>query len=146
MNIWRTWRWPLVLILFAAVGVAASVYRGKTPSIADPQEVTILERRISQLEQRFYTVEAMVNRLDQQTRLTPSTPPATSGRDLELNLLSNQVELLQRRLAEIECGLARLDERTISPAARDARKRAGVVSTDPCRLNPETPLRLSTHP
>lgn len=148
MNILKTWRWPLILILFAAVGVAASVYRdNKSHVVADPQDVTSLERRISQLEQRFYTVEATINRLDQQSRLTPSTPtPSTSGRDLEINLLRSEVEMLQRRLVEVECGVVKLDERTTAPAVREARKRAGAINTDPCRLNPDAPLRLSTRP
>lgn len=148
MSILKTWRWPLILILFAAVGVAASVYRdNKSGSVADPQDVTSLERRISQLEQRFYTVEATINRLDQQSRLTTSVPtPSTSGRELDASLLRAEVETLQRRLIEVECGLVRLDERTATPAVREARKRAGAISTDPCRLNADAPLRLSTRP
>ena len=148
MSILKTWRWPLILILLTAVGVAASVYRDKkSKTVADPQDVTSLERRISQLEQRFYSVEATINRLDQQSRLSQSVPtPSTSGRDLEIRVLSSQLELLQRRLAEVECGLVKLDERTTTPAVREARKRTNAISTDPCRLNAEAPLRLSTRP
>jgi hypothetical protein len=40
---------------------------------------------------------------------------------------------------EDECGIAKLDERTLTPAARDARRKA--VGNDPCRLNFELPLR-----
>jgi predicted RNase H-like nuclease (RuvC/YqgF family) len=148
MSILKTWRWPLVLILFAAVGVAASVYRDKkSKTVADPQDVTSLERRISQLEQRFYSVEATINRLDQQSRLSPSVPtPPASGRDLDVSLLRAEIETLQRRLSEAECGLVKLDERTTTSAVRDARKRTNAASTDPCRLSPETPLRLSARP
>ena len=148
MGILKTWRWPLILILLTTIGVTASVYRDKRASLTtDPQDVTSLERRISQLEQRFYTVEATLNRLDQQSRLTPSAPtPSTTGRDLDYSLLRAEVETLQHRLIEVECGLVRLDERTITSAAREARKRAGAVSTDPCRLNPDAPLRLTTRP
>jgi predicted RNase H-like nuclease (RuvC/YqgF family) len=149
MNSLKSWRWPLVLILFAAAGVAASVYRGKTNAGAaeQPQDVTSLERRISQLEQRLYTIEATLNRLDQQSRLSESRPaPSTSGRDVDYTLLRTEVETLQRRLIEVECGLVRLDERTLTPAAREARKRTGTTATDPCRLNADAPLRLSTRP
>ena len=107
----------------------------------------MLERRINQLEQRFYTIETSITRLEQQASLSsrPSiTQPSVSSTDV--TLLRSEIEALQRRLSEIECGLAKLDERTLAPAARDARKRSGVNSTDPCRLNPETPLRLSTRP
>jgi hypothetical protein len=67
-------------------------------------------------------------------------------RDPEIGLLRGEVETLQRRLVEVECGLARLDERTLTPAAREARKRAGTSVTDPCRLSADAPLRLSTRP
>jgi len=107
----------------------------------------MLERRINQLEQRFYTIETSINRLEQQASLSNRSSimqPGASSTDV--TLLRSEVEALQRRLSEIECGLAKLDERTLSTAARDARKRSGVASTDPCRSNPEIPLRLSTRP
>ncbi|MDQ3820080.1 MAG: hypothetical protein M3362_20715, partial [Acidobacteriota bacterium] len=69
-----------------------------------------------------------------------------AARDTEVTLLRAQVEMLQRRLSEIDCGLAKLDERTLSPAAREARRKTAANSTDPCRLNSDAPLRLSTRP
>ena len=141
----------LPFILCAAVSITASAYLSSDSTglieAAHAQDNTMLERRINQLEQRFYTIETSITRLEQQASLSsrPSiTQPAAS--DTEVTLLRAEVEALQRRLSEIECGLAKLDERTLAPATRDARKRSGVSSTDPCRLNPETPLRLSTRP
>src|ERR1043165_527238 len=151
MRALRRWRRALPIIVCAAVSITASAYLHSDSTglvqAAHAQDNTMLERRISQLEQRFYTIETSITRLEQQTSLSsrPSiTQPAAS--DTEVTLLRSEVEALQRRLNEIECGLAKLDERTLAPATRDARKRSGVSSTDPCRLNPETPLRLSTRP
>jgi len=152
MRALRRWRAALPFILCAAVSIIASAYFLRSDSAglvqaAHAQDNTMLERRINQLEQRFYTIETSITRLEQQASLSsrPSiTQPAAS--DTEVTLLRSEVEALQRRLSETECGLAKLDERTLAPATRDARKRSGVSSTDPCRLNPETPLRLSTRP
>jgi predicted RNase H-like nuclease (RuvC/YqgF family) len=150
MNTLRRLRWPLVILL-AVAALTFSAYRGTSLSSAsavrDTQDLTSLERRISLLEQRFYSVESSINRLEQQSRFSQSAPsPSTSERTLEINLLRSEIEALQRRLAEIECGLTKLDERTLTPAAREARRRTGAGNTDPCRLSIDTPLKLSTRP
>jgi predicted RNase H-like nuclease (RuvC/YqgF family) len=154
MNTIKTWRVPLAIILCVAVGVTARTYPGSSnnsPSESgikrDTQDVTNLDRRISLLEQRFYAIESSINRLEQQAALYGrEARPSSSLRDPEIGLLRGEVETLQRRLVEVECGLARLDERTLTPAAREARKRAGTSVTDPCRLSADAPLRLSTRP
>lgn len=150
MNVVKTWRVALVVMLCAAIGITASAYRVESPRASGDatktQDTVHLERRISLLEQRFYSVETSINRLEQQATLSqrPSiTQPG--GREMEVNLLRAEMETLRRRILEIECGLVKLDERTATPAAREARKRAGS-STDPCRLYSESPLQLSTRP
>lgn len=152
MNPVKTWRTALVIIFCAAIGMTAGAYRVKSHSSASvdttsAQDTIHLERRISLLEQRFYSVETSINRLEQQATLSqrPSTTQS-SGREMEINLLRAEVETLRRRLYEMECGLLKLDERTATPAARDSRKKAGAGSTDPCRLNSESPVQLSTRP
>lgn len=153
MNPVKTWRTALVIIFCAAIGITASAYRVKSHSASvdttGVQDTIHLERRISLLEQRFYSVETSINRLEQQATLSqrPSTTQS-SGREMEINLLRAEVETLRRRLYEMECGLLKLDERTATPAARDSRKKAGAgsSSTDPCRLNSESPVQLSTRP
>ncbi len=149
MNIFQGWRWSLIVMPFVAIAVMAGLHRGKGPLPSavgnETQDVISLDRRISLLEQRFYAVESKINRLEQQVAFSQRTPsPSSSGRELEL--LRNQLELLERRLVEIDCGLVKLDERTLTPAAREARHNQGTNMTDPCRLNPGTPLRLSTRP
>lgn len=148
MNTLRRWRSALILSIATVALFITGADRGATlphaNSTAEAQDLTSIERRISLLEQRFYSVETSINRLEQQTRLSPGTASSTE-RTVEINLLRSEVETLQRRLAEAECGLLKLDERTLSPAAREARRRA-AASTDPCRLSADAPIRLSTRP
>jgi hypothetical protein len=109
-------------------------------SNAEPQDPASLDRRISMLEQRFYTIQTSINRLEQIVVNQRSTPVPT-GRDPQVELLRQEVEGVKLRLNEIECGLVKLDERTTSAGAT-TRKRDG----DPCRLNPNSPVSLSTRP
>jgi len=60
----------------------------------------------------------------------------------DLLRLQADIQVLQRRIIDDECGLAKLDERTLTAARRDARIKSGVGNDDPCRLNFESPLRL----
>lgn len=143
--------WPVV---FAVVLAAAAAYAAKSGvSAGEPgagggaQDLSRLENRMNTLEQRLYSIDASINRLEQQSRLSGVTPSAGAGaRDVEVRLLRAEVEVLQRRLVESECALVRLDERTLAPAAREARRQAGVGRPDPCRLNPEAPVRLVARP
>ncbi len=152
MNILRRWQLPLIIILAVTAFVTTSAFRSKSSYAssveADTQDLTSLERRISLLEQRFYGVENSITRLEQQSRLNSGTQmPTSNDRTLEINLLRSQIEMLQRRVTEIECGLTKLDERTLNAATREARKRANAINAaDPCRLNAEAPLKLSTRP
>ena len=137
MNFSKQSNLVLVLVLCVVVGTVANVSRGK--SSAEPQDPASLDRRISLLEQRFYMLESSVNRL--QTYLasqrTPTPQPSTSDRDVLL--IRDEVQRLSLRLSEVECGLLKLDERT-------ATRRNTPKSDDPCRVNVETPLRLSARP
>ena len=134
----------------AAFALAAAAYgAGPSARVAgaspEPQELFNLERRVSVVEQRLNSIELTVNRLEQQSRQpSSSAPSSTALRDTELELLRSEVELLQRRLAEDECGLVRIDERTLAPQARDARRKDAAGRDDPCRLNTDAPLRLSS--
>ena len=105
---------------------------------APQQDVIRLEARISQLEQRLYTIESSLRNLEQQSRLGMTGRGAAVTPD-DIVLLRTEIQNLQVRVMEHECALAKLDERTLSPAAREARRKA--VGNDPCRLNFELPLR-----
>ena len=128
----------LVLVLCVVVGTVANVSRGK--SSAEPQDPSSLDRRISQLEQRFYQVESNINRLQTYvaSQRTPTSPPSTSDR--AVILIRDEVQRLSLRLGEVECGLVKLDERTAT------RRSNTQKSDDPCRVNVDTPVRLSARP
>ena len=123
----------LGILLCLGIGVMAK-------NSSETQDVSSLDRRISLLEQRFYSIESSISRLQQY--VTSQRPPVSqpSTDDREIILLREEVQRLTLRLSEAECGLAKLDERTTT------RKSSTPKSTDPCRQNPDTPLRLSTRP
>ena len=138
MNLSKQSNLVLFVVLCAVIGVMAGISRGNN-STQDPAS---LDRRLSLLEQRFYSIESSISRLQQYVATQrPSVPqPSTSDRDLIL--MREEVQRLELRMAEVECGLIKLDERT-TPAAR---RNPTAKSNDPCRLNPDQSLRLSTHP
>ena len=140
MNLSKQANFVLVILLFAVIGVMASNSRGS--SATENQDPSSLDRRISLLEQRFYTIESNISRLQQYmaTQRPSISPPGVSDR--EVTLMREEVQRLTLRMNEVECGLSKLDERT-TPAAR---RNPTAKANDPCRLNPETPVRLSTRP
>ena len=136
----------LALLIFSAVAGAAIENALERPAsaagTAGAQDAAYLDRRISLLETKIYSIESSVRTLEQQAMMSRSASGQPT-RDPETALLRSEVEILKARLRELECGLARLDERTLSAAAKESRKRAGAQAQDPCRLDPETPLQLS---
>jgi len=131
----------LGVLLCLAIGVVANVSRGKS-SANETQDPASLDRRISMLEQRFYSIESSISRLQQSmaSQRPPVTQPNTNDRDIIM--LREEVQRLSLRLAEVECGLLKLDERTTPPSRRSSAPK----STDLCRQNPDTPLRLASRP
>ena len=138
MNLSKQSNLVLVVVLCAVIGVMASISRGNNA----PQDPASLDRRLSMLEQRFYSMESSISRLQQYvaTQRPSVSQPSTSDR--ELSLMREELQRLTLRMAEIDCGLIKLDERT-TPAAR---RNPTAKSNDPCRLNPDQAVRLSTHP
>ena len=143
MNLSKQSNLVLVVVLCAVIGVMASISRGSAAA-ETTQDPGSLDRRLSLLEQRFYSLESSISRLQQYVATQrPSIPqPSTSANDRELSLMREELQRLTLRMAEIDCGLIKLDERT-TPAAR---RNPTAKSNDPCRLTPDTPVRLSTHP
>ena len=134
------WR---ALLVFGVFGLALVALYKIALASAPPlpqQEVIRLETRINQLEQRLYSLDSSIRNLEQQSRLGGGAASrGVSAQDVEL--LRAQIQALQVRLMEDECNLARLDERTLSPAMRNSRRQSAVRS-DPCRVNVDAPLRL----
>ena len=143
----------LLLYVFAIIGIASAIYSGisiiftrsgipTTYAQTDP----FLDRRISQIENRFYSIESRINRIEQEARLPDLTSRIPGSNDTETRLLRSQIDTLQIRVSELECELLRLDERTLSEAVRRARRTTDAGTIDRCRLNPNEPLRLSARP
>ena len=146
----KRWHWVLVILVCGAIGAAAKGYTAKSTDLTPPmaQDVVFLDRRINMLEQRFYSIESRMNRLEQQMSMAQRVAPTPSQptRDPDIDLLRNESELLKARVRELECGILRLDERTLSESAKETRRRAGAQAKDPCRVNPEAPVKLSVRP
>ena len=106
---------------------------------AAPQDAIRLETRINQLEQRLYMIETSVRTLEQQSRLGSAGSRGVSPE--EVAALRAALQTLDLRLGDDECAIAKLDERTLTPAARAARLRSSP-RTEPCRLSADTPVRL----
>ncbi|HWP44187.1 MAG TPA: hypothetical protein VNO14_13170 [Blastocatellia bacterium] len=133
------------IVFCAAAVTAAGAYRERASTVAAPaaaQDPIQLDRRISLLEQRLYSIESRISSVERQALAAQRTLPSQTARDPFIEVLRNEVESLKLRLREVECGLVHVDERTLSQSAKEARKRAGGQVTDPCRLNPETPVKL----
>ena len=132
------------LVAIAIFATVAVITLGRGVSGAETQDLNSLDRRISMLEQRFYTLETSMNRLQQVMSSQRSTGSSSSVSDRDVDQLQAEVQRLQLRLNEVECGLMKLDERT---ATASGNRRGGAARpADPCRQNPNTPLRLPTRP
>jgi hypothetical protein len=131
------WRSAVLVIVIAVAALSVFRIARADNETTQQQDVLRLESRMTQLEQRLYAIENSVRSVEQQARLG-SVSSRSVSQD-ELNLVRSQLQLLERRLAEDECGLAKIDERTLSPQRR---KRSASGSTDQCRQNPDLPLSL----
>ena len=147
MRIIRTCIWAVAFSAVAATATGGyAVKSSSEPAGAGAQDAIMLDRRISALEQRFYMLESSISRLQQQAIGSSHSAPLPTRRDPEIDQLRGQVELLNARVRELECGLLRMDERTLSATAKEARRRAGAQPKEPCRLDPDAPVRLSARP
>lgn len=142
----------IILTLVGAIAVVAHERRaapetGAASASLIVQDVIGLDRRMSQLEQRFNSVEATLRNLEQQSTLQSNIPRGVDNtRETEITLLRTQVEMLQRRLIEVECGLVKVDERTLPERVRTQRQTSAAVTIDQCRKDANSPLQLSTRP
>jgi hypothetical protein len=123
---------------------------GGMPPAAHAQSA-LLEQRLNQVEQRFNYIESRLNRLESESRYPGVMPNTSSRSNSELDLMRTQldsmrteIDSLRGRVGELECAVLKLDERTLTPAARATRKPGG--SSEPCRTNTGAPVRLSARP
>jgi hypothetical protein len=141
------------LVNIAAVaGLAMLIYSGlaaifgerAVPTVSAQQDLFVA-RRIDQMEQRINTIESRLNRIESDSRMSSITAsrPANNN-ETELRLLQSQVDGFRLRLGEVECGLLRVDERTLTAAARAARKRG--AESEICRRDAGAAVQLSARP
>ncbi|MFY9607359.1 MAG: hypothetical protein WAU45_01930 [Blastocatellia bacterium] len=134
----------LFLVLCGVIAMQVAGNRQSTSASGiEPQDAAYLDRRISLLENRLGSIESSLRMLGQQA-MSQRSAPTQPTRDPEVALLRSEVAILNARVRELECGLVHLDERTLSATAKEARKRMNASANDPCRLNPETSVQLST--
>ena len=146
MNLSKQSNLVLVIVLCAVVGVMASISRGnssRTPEANAIQDVSSLDRRIKLTRTTF-----LLRRVEYQPASAIRGCAAyrrfhnRASSDREILAIREEIQRLSLRMAELECGVVKLDERT-TPATR---RNTNGKSNDPCRVNPETSVRLSTHP
>ena len=144
-----------VKTVLAVVGAAILIYLGLTgifgeraaPTVLAQQTDLFLSRRIDQLEQRFYQLESKIDRVEQESRRPAvASPSIAGGNDTEIRLLRSELDSMRIRLGEAECSLLRVDERTLTAAARASRKKAMFGGTENCRVNPGAVVELSARP
>ncbi|HWO01695.1 MAG TPA: hypothetical protein VNS63_20730 [Blastocatellia bacterium] len=133
----------LVAVFCGVIGMQVSRYRQPaSASGIEPQDVSYLDRRISMLENRLNSIESSLRTLEQQA-MSQRSGASLPARDPETAIFRSELDILNARVRQLDCGLAQLDERTLSANAKEIRKRTNAQANDPCRLNPETPLQLS---
>ena len=138
MNLSKQSNLVLLIALCAVIGTMANSSRGSSSTAV--QDVSSLDRRLSLLEQRFYSMESSISRLQQYVVAQRPTVSQPSPSERDLILMREEIQRLSLRVGEIECGLAKLDERTTT------RRNTTGKSNDPCRLNADSPVRLSARP
>lgn len=144
MNVLQRFGWVVAALLAATVVIIISG-RGASPTgAAAMQDITGFDRRINLLEQRFYRLEQSISRLEQHVSSQRSTGSSSGQRDREVDLISQELQRLQLRMNEVECGLLKLDTRTAVTSGD--RRSSDARTADPCRQNPSLPLRLPSRP
>jgi prefoldin subunit 5 len=70
-----------------------------------------VERRVSTLEQRLYTIDSNISQLQQQIMMMSRASAAPAGTSADVQQLRLELDLLRSRINQIECGVAKLDDR-----------------------------------
>lgn len=139
----------LAVSYFVAVAAMAlsvyAVFVGGSVRPASAQADMYLSRRIDQVEQRFYSLESRLNRLESSHPMPVTPSPSLAGNGVEMPFLRTQIDSLRTRVGELECSVLHLDERTL-PASVKATRRAGAKMSDKCRQDADTPVELSARP
>jgi len=149
-NTYKQRSFALVKNAAVVIGLGMLVYNGLS-SIFGPagaptvhaQTDQFLSRRVDVLEQRLYTLESRVNQVSVASRpsMVPTLPTTLPG---DIDLLRTTVEGMRLRLGEVECGLLKLDERTLAAPQRLSTRTGS--NSDRCRENYGVPITLTARP
>jgi len=134
---------PVILVACFAASVAGYASRSGSAAATAPsgQDIMSVDRRVSTLEQRIYTIDSNITQIQQQVMMISRNPAPSAGASGEVQQLRLELNLLRSQMNQIECALAKLDERTLAPARPKTRS-----VKDPCRLDPQTPIEMPGHP
>jgi hypothetical protein len=134
-------RFLVVVMALVALGSIAIAFRGRSTIAAEAgfQDVMSLDRRISSVEQRIYTMESNINQIRQQVSLYQRPQTLPNQPDPAVDRLRTDIILIQQRLGDLECAVAKLDQRTLP---KNEAEKAMAQGSDPCRLEPNTPLHI----
>ena len=125
----------------AAVYVVMAAATGVVPTV-EAQSDAFLARRVDQVEQRFYSLESRMTRIEMESRQPPISSPVRAATDnIELQYLRSQIDSLRTRLGEAECALLKLDERTLTAAQRRT-----TPAAEACRRSWGERIVLSSRP
>lgn len=134
----KRWLWAVAACAACALALAPEAARP-----AQTQDWLTLDRRLSAIEQRIYSMEARLNQVERQAISNPrSAATPAAEQNVEAALLRSELDILSSRLRLLECGVTRLDERTLAPNAREGRRKAGAQTADTCRQNADAPLQF----
>jgi len=145
----KTWITASAIVALIVAAVMINVFSTRASAdviMRSPQDIQSLDRRLSMVEQRFFLIETRISRIEQQ--LTVNQRPSQAGQqnNLDAELIRREIETLKAQVGAVSCGLATLDERTLSVAARQSERSNNKRAADPCRMNPDAPLRLFARP
>jgi hypothetical protein len=146
VKIWITASAIVALTVTAVMVNVLSTGASAEATKLSPQDVQSLDRRLSMIEQRFFLIETRISRVEQQMTVNQRPSQTSQQNNLDSELIRREIETLKAQVGAISCGLATVDERTLSVAARQSERRNNNGAADPCRLNPDAPLRLFTRP
>jgi len=134
---------PAILILVFAVCALGVALRSSTSNPPAAQDVTYLSQRLNTLEQRIFNIESSVNQLRNQAMVPSAPSPGAANPPVsreEMGLLRSEITLLQRQIAETQCGVLKLDQRTLP--ANSKTQLTPAEASDPCRRLADIPIRI----
>jgi hypothetical protein len=136
-----------ILVLCLLGGTVSGSHDRNAPDGSSPaaaQDINYLNQRLSTLEQRLFTIESTVNQLRSQAMIAQAPSPSTGGLSIsreEAALLRTEIGLLQRQVVEVQCGLLKLDQRTLPAASRA--QLTPAEAAEPCRRLANSPVRIT---